>query len=687
MVMTGHAAAQSAADYTTYYQYDAMRRPVMEIGPDPDGAGALKRKATKTTYDADGRIVRVDVGTVDAVSASSGVVSVSNFVVLQSTLTRYDVVGNKTQVYAFPGTAAASLTQTSYDAVSRAVCTATRMNEGLFAALYDVSDRPNACALQAEGAQGPDRVTKTVYDGAGQALQTLEALGTASQRAYATYGYTPNGKQQTITDANGNKTTLNYDGFDRLKYQYFPSTARGSGASSATDYEEYGYDPNSNRVGWRRRDTTVTGYGFDALNRMTAKEGPGFATVNYAYNLAGRPTSTLFYATGQGVSYTYDTAGRQKSETTFGRTLDYEYDKAGNRIRLTWPDSLYVANTVDAASRLKAVALTSNVPFVTYGFDNLGRRTSASFWTGSTTSWGFDAGGRLSGLTHDLPGTAQDVSFGFGYNAAGQTTNQTISNNAYVWSGANVNLSATADGLNRDAALVAIGGYGLKQNLINDGAGRTFGYDGESRLIRADGPVSAALEYDPLGRLSKTTINGAVTQFLYSGDKLVAEYDGAGGLLRRYVPSYGVDEAVLWWEGPNASDPRTLHIDRQGSVIASATGGSASIYTYGPYGQPGDNWGAGSRFRYTGQIALPELKLYHYKARVYDPARGWFLQTDPVGYEDDLNLYAYTGGGPAEQERSHRDASPFPNSTCGTASAAYALHYRSWAGWSHWRSA
>jgi RHS repeat-associated protein len=51
-------------------------------------------------------------------------------------------------------------------------------------------------------------------------------------------------------------------------------------------------------------------------------------------------------------------------------------------------------------------------------------------------------------------------------------------------------------------------------------------------------------------------------------------------------------------------------------------------------------------FQYTGQIWLPELGVYSYKARMYDPKLGRFLQMDPIGYGDGMNMYAYVGADP-----------------------------------------
>ena len=161
----------------------------------------------------------------------------------------------------------------------------------------------------------------------------------------------------------------------------------------------------------------------------------------------------------------------------------------------------------------------------------------------------------------------------------------------------------------------------------------------------------AALAYDGVQRLVKTT-GSAATQFVYDGSAISEELDGSGALLRRYVP--GPDGTPLvWYEcaspaGTCRTDRRWMLKDQQGSVIAvdspTRSSGLIALNTYDAYGVAGPS-NAG-RFQYAGRPWIPEAGLYDNMARSYSPTLGRFLQTDPTGYSDGLNLYAYAHANP-----------------------------------------
>jgi RHS repeat-associated protein len=191
--------------------------------------------------------------------------------------------------------------------------------------------------------------------------------------------------------------------------------------------------------------------------------------------------------------------------------------------------------------------------------------------------------------------------------------------------------------------------YDGRGNTLGDGL-NTYSYDILNRQTGMSGAAgNAEYIYNAVGWRIAKMVDGVTTYYAQDiNGQVLEERTATGVTLARYTYGLGIDKPMTM-----ESDGSTYyyHRDAQGSIteVTDAGGNLVEQYTYDIYGaaQMFDGAGnllsesaIGNPYLYTARRYDPESGNYYFRARIYSPATGRFLQMDPIGYVDGMNLYA-----------------------------------------------
>jgi RHS repeat-associated protein len=158
--------------------------------------------------------------------------------------------------------------------------------------------------------------------------------------------------------------------------------------------------------------------------------------------------------------------------------------------------------------------------------------------------------------------------------------------------------------------------------------------------------LSAGRTYDPLMRVHPHDDERRDLAHMADGRAQCDRNLRDGLFLGRVVYGPGKDEPL--YQLDNQGRRTWLHGDERGSIVAGsdASGVTSSARAF-------DEYGNATSFAYqhsfAGTMHFGITGLNYNRARIYNPRVGRFLQADPIGYGDGMNMYAYVRGDPVNR--------------------------------------
>ena len=216
---------------------------------------------------------------------------------------------------------------------------------------------------------------------------------------------------------------------------------------------------------------------------------------------------------------------------------------------------------------------------------------------------------RLTSASHPLLATPQ----AFAYDAVGNRTTGGMVVNARNQLTADATHSYQYDD----------NGNLIRKTLLATGNFMQYTYDAENRLTKvedfaAGNPTAIATStyrYDGLGRRIEKVANGQTKRYIYDGEDILLEYDGANVLQARYTHGPGIDEPIAVTKGGSTF---FYHQDGLGTVtdLTDSAGATGKSYSYDAYGTIVEQTGTVDQpYTYTGRELDQETGLYYYRAR------------------------------------------------------------------------